>query len=430
MKTIYLAMTADIIHHGHINIVQKATEYGKVIVGLMTDKAIASYKRVPFLSYHERKRIVENIKGVSKVIPQRTLDYSVNLKKLRPDFVIHGDDWRKGTQKQVREKVIELLKSWGGELIEVPYTKGVSGTELDEAIRQFGTTPGVRRKKLRKLLELKKIVRIIEGSNGLSGLVAEKTKINIDNEVREFDGIWISSFSDSTMKGKPDIELIDLTSRMRTIDEIMEVTTKPVIFDGDTGGLLEHFVFNLKTLERAGVSAIVIEDKIGLKQNSLFGTRVEQIQDAPENFAKKIAGGKKNLVTDDFMIIARIESLILNKGFSDALKRAKMYIDAGADGIMIHSRKKTPFEILEFCKRYNDKIRNKVPLAVVPSTYSVITEDELIKAGVNIVIYANHMLRSVYPAMTKTAESILRNKRAFEAEKDLIPIKDILTLIS
>lgn len=428
MKQIYAAMTGDIVHHGHINIIKEAKKYGEVIIGLLTDEAIASYKRVPYLKYDERKTIIENIEGVSQIIPQQTLEYTENLEKLKPDYVIHGDDWKEGTQKYIREKVIQQLKKWNGELIEIPYTKGVSVSNLDEAIKQIGTTPEIRRKKLKEILKLKPYVRVIEASNGLTGLIAEKTKIVKENEVREYDAMWISSLCDSTLKGKPDIELVDLTSRLNTINEIMEVTTKPIILDGDTGGLIEHFVFNIKTLERLGVSAIIIEDKIGLKKNSLFGTDVEQKQDDPNNFAKKISEGKKALVTKDFMIIARIESLILKQGVDDAINRAKIYMQAGADGIMIHSKEKEPDEVLEFCKQYKS-LDQQVPLIVVPSTYNKITEDELHKAGANIIIYANQLLRSAYPAMKKTAETILESKRAYEADNYLLPIKEILTLI-
>ena len=428
MKRIYAAMTGDIIHHGHINIIKEARKYGEVIIGLLTDEAIASYKRVPYLKYEERKTIIENIEGVSQIIPQQTLEYTENLEKLKPDYVIHGDDWKEGPQKYIRGKVIQQLKKWNGELIEIPYTKGVSVSDLDDAIKQIGTTPEIRRKKLKELLKLKPYVRVIEASNGLTGLIVEKTKIVKENEIREYDAMWISSLCDSTLKGKPDIELVDLTSRLNTINEIMEVTTKPIILDGDTGGLIEHFVFNIKTLERLGVSAIIIEDKIGLKKNSLFGTDVEQKQDDPNNFAKKISEGKKALVTKDFMIIARIESLILKQGIDDAINKAKIYMQAGADGIMIHSKEKESDEVLDFCKQYK-LLDQQVPLVVVPSTYNKITEDELHKAGANIIIYANQLLRSAYPAMKKTAETILESKRAYEADKYLLSIKDILTLI-
>ena len=428
MKKVYLCMTGDILHHGHINIITEARKYGEVIVGLLTDEAIASYKRIPLLNFEQRKRIVENIKGVSQVIPQRTLDYTENLEKIKPDYVIHGDDWREGIQKNIRGKVIETLKKWDGKLVEVEYTKDVSGSLLDEKIKKIGTTPEMRLKKLRKLIELKPFVRAIEASNGLTGLIAENTKVVKDGQVREFDAMWVSSLCDSTMKGKPDIELVDLTSRINTINEIMEVTTKPIILDGDTGGLKEHFVYNVRTLERLGVSAVIIEDKMGLKRNSLFGTEVVQVQDDPQNFAEKINAGKKALLTKDFMIIARIESLILKAGIEDALRRAITYIEAGADGIMIHSKEESPKEVIEFCEEYK-KLDFRVPLVVVPTTYNSITEEELSKHGAKIIIYANHLLRSAYPAMKKTAETILENGRSLEVDGYCASIKEILTLI-
>ena len=428
MKKVYVGMSTDIIHHGHINIIETARELGDVTVGLLTDKAIANFKRPPLLSYEQRKRIIENIIGVKEVIPQEILDYVPNLRKLKPDYVVHGTDWREGIQKQTRTKVIEVLKEWGGKLVEPEYTKEISSTQLINEMLEIGTTSEIRLKKLRKLLELKPLVRILEVHNGLTGRIVEKTKIVYGDAIMEFDGMWHSSLTDSTSKGKPDIELVDLTSRLQTIDQIFEVTTKPMIVDGDSGGLIEHFVYTVKTLERLGVSAIIIEDKIGPKRNSLFGTNVNQQQDTIENFSNKISAGKKSQVTEDFMIIARIESLILKKGLADALERAKAYIEAGADGIMIHSKEKDPKEVLDFCSEYK-KFENKVTLVAVPTTYSTITEQELMDAGVNIVIYANHLLRSAYPAMVNTAESILKNQRCYEADKLCLPVEEILTLI-
>lgn len=428
MNTVYIAMSADIIHHGHINIIKEGNKLGNVIVGILTDEVIASYKRFPLLNFEQRKEIISNISGVSQVVKQDTLDYTQNLLAIKPDYVIHGDDWKEGPQKSIRENVIETLKEWNGKLIEVPYTEGVSISLLDEQLKEIGTTPYIRRGQLRKMLSIKPMLRVLEAHNGLTGLIVEKTKVNSGDKVKSFDGIWISSLCDSTAKGKPDIELVDLTSRLDTVNEILEVTTKPIIFDGDTGGKIEHFVYTVRSLERLGVSAIIIEDKIGLKKNSLFGTDVEQSQDSIEHFQEKIKAGKRAQVTDDFMIIARIESLILKAGLDDALKRAKAYIEAGADGIMIHSKEKKPDEILAFCKEYN-KFENRVPLVVVPSSYNSIIEKELIDTGVNIVIYANHLIRSAYPAMVKTAESILLNERSLEAEVYTMPIKEILTLI-
>lgn len=421
-------MSADMVHPGHLNIISVARKLGDVYIGLLTDKAIAGYKRLPYLTYDQRKIIIENIKGVFKVIPQETLDYVPNLRTLKPDYVVHGDDWKSGIQSETRQSVIEVLKGWEGELVEVPYTKGISSTLLNNNMKEIGTTPQIRMKRLRRLIENKPIVRVLEAHNGLTGLIVENTKVSIDGREKEFDAMWLSSLTDSVAKGRPDIEYVDLTSRMSTITDILEVTTKPIIFDADTGGIPEHFVFAVKSLERLGVSAAIIEDKIGLKKNSLFGTDVEQTQDTIEDFCFKISMGKKSLVTEDFMIIARIESLILGKGLNDAIVRAKAYIDAGADGIMIHSKETDPKEVLEFCNQYKkfDKI---VPLVAVPTTYNVLYEHELSAAGVNVVIYANQLLRSAYPAMVETAKTILQNERSLECDSKLMPVKEILTLI-
>ena len=428
-KIVYIGMSADLIHQGHLNIIAEGRKLGKVIIGLLTDEAISSYKRLPLIAFDERKIIVENLKGVEKVIPQTTLDYQPNLIEIKPDYVVHGNDWKTGVQKKTRQRVIDILSKWGGELIEPNYTKGISSTDLIAAVRARGITPGNRMKTLKRLIAIKPIVRILEAHNGLTGLIVEKTSIDKKGIKLEFDGIWESSLTDSTSKGKPDTELVDFTSRFQSIEEILEVTTKPIIVDGDTGGKIEHFKFRVKTLERLGVSAIIIEDKVGSKRNSLFGTDVEQHQDGIENFSNKIKEGKKSLVTEDFMIIARIESLILKQGMDDALGRAKAYIKAGADGIMIHSKEKDGEEIIEFCSKFK-KFEIKVPLVVVPSTYAHMTESDLQKLGINVVIYANHLIRSAYPAMISTAKNILENSRSEEASKKYcMPIKEILTLI-
>ncbi len=428
-KLVYIGMSADLIHQGHLNIIHEGLKLGEVTIGLLTDEAIAGYKRLPLIAFNERKLIVENLKGVAKVIPQNTLDYVPNLKELKPDFVVHGDDWKTGVQKEVRQRVIDTLAEWGGELVEPNYTEGISSTDLISAVKAQGITPGKRMKTLRRLIGVKPIVRILEAHNGLTGLIAEKTQIKKDGRTIEFDGIWESSLTDSTAKGKPDTELVDFSSRFSTIEEILEVTTKPMIVDGDTGGRIDHFKFRVKTLERLGVSAIIIEDKIGDKRNSLFGTTVPQEQDSIDHFSQKIHEGKKSQVTEDFMIIARVESLILQKGMDDALLRSKAYIKAGADGIMIHSKNKDGKEIIEFCNHFK-KFDQRVPLIVVPSTYAHMTENELQDLGVNVVIYANHLLRSAYPAMVNTAKSLLENSRGMEASNDYcMSIKEIITLI-
>lgn len=427
-KTVYVGMSADLVHPGHLNIIKTASRLGEVVVGLLTDEAIASYKRVPYMEYEQRREIIENLKGVARVVPQHTLDYVANLEQVRPDYVVHGDDWREGVQARTRQRVIDTLAGWGGELVEVPYTKGISSTKLNAAVREIGTTPEIRLKSLRRLLKVKPLLRFLDIHNGLSGLIIENTSVITPAGRREFDGMWGSSLTESTAKGKPDIEAVDVSARMVTLNEVLEVTTKPIIFDGDTGGRTEHFVFTVKTLERLGVSAIIIEDKTGLKKNSLFGTDVEQTQDDVESFCHKIAAGKRALATDDFMIIARIESLILGKGVDDALARARAYLNAGADGIMIHSRAKTPDEIFAFCHGYRE-IENRKPLVAVPSSYNAVTEDELAAQGINIVIYANHLLRSAYPAMLGTAKSILTHTRSKECDSTLLPLKEVLELI-
>jgi phosphoenolpyruvate phosphomutase len=427
-KTVYVGMSADLVHTGHLNIIREAAALGTVTIGLLTDRAIASYKRLPYLPFEQRREIISAIKGVERVVPQEMLDYRPNLRTYKPNYVVHGDDWKEGVQRQTRQEVIDTLAEWGGQLVEVAYTPGISSTKLNHALKDIGTTPDIRRARLRRLLNAKDLVRIVEAHSGLTGLIAEHTSVEVNGVKREFDGMWASSLTDSTAKGMPDIEAVDISARLSNVNDLVEVTTKPIIFDGDTGGQLEHFVYTVRSLERLGVSAVIIEDKVGLKKNSLFGTDVEQQQDSIENFSAKIRAGKAAQVTDDFMIIARIESLILQQGMTDALERATGYVAAGVDGIMIHSKEKTPDEIIEFCTAFRSA-GYRVPIVVVPSTFDTVTENELAQVGVNVVIYANQLLRSAYPAMVDTAKRILTSGRAFEARDNMMPISEILTLI-
>ena len=428
-KTVYLCTSSDILHRGILNVINAAKSYGDLIVGVLTDEVIASYKRPPLLDTETRMKMYESIQGVKAVVDQDTLSYQQNLKALKPDYVIHGDDWRTGVQSSIRKEVVDQLSEWGGELIEVPYTQGVSTSSLKTELDTIYRLPDERRAALKKLLEIKKPVRIIEASNGLAGLIVENAAATHEGQIETFDGMWVSSLCDSTFKGKPDIELVDFTSRVNTIEEIMDVTTKPIILDGDTGGKAEHFAHNVRTLERLGVSAIIIEDKIGLKQNSLFGTAVPQTQDDPHLFAQKIAAGKKAQRTRDFMIFARIESLIAAKGIDDALNRARIYItEGGADGIMIHSKEKDGAEIFEFIKRFRDEWPD-VPLVLVPTSYNQFTDQELAEKGASIVIHANHLLRAAYVAMRDVANCILENGRSKEADELCLPISEVLTLI-
>ncbi len=428
MKKVYTCFCTDVIHEGHINIINNAKKYGEVIVGVLSDAAMIRYNQFPTVSFEERLQIVKNIEGVSQVVIQKEVLYDETIEKLRPDYVIHGDNWDGESMTAIRRNILNNLQKYGGELIEIPYTFNDNVRRIDARMREKLMMPEFRRKRLKQLLSMRPIVKAIEVHSGLTGLIAEKTVVEHNNEFDQFDAMWISSLCDSTAKGKPDIELVDMTSRCRTIDDVMEVTTKPIIFDGDTGGLTEHFVYLVRTLERMGVSAIIVEDKTGLKKNSLFGTEVEQTQDSVENFSAKIAAGKAVQLTEDFMIIARIESLILERGMEDALIRARAFRDAGADGIMIHSRKKDPAEILEFCDRFREEDK-KTPIVVVPTSFHSVTEDELAGHGVNIVIYANQLTRSAFPAMEQTARDILKYHRAEEVDSRLMPIAQILTLI-
>ena len=427
-KIVYMCFSTDIIHSGHINIIKKAAELGDLIIGVLSDEAIASFKRYPLMPFNERKILFENISGVKKVVEQKELSYRNILNELKPNFVVHGDDWKEGFQKPIRDEVLEVLNSYGGELMEFPYSKDAKYDELDKQMRMQLGMPDYRRGRLKKLINMKGLVTAIEAHSGITGLIAEKTTVLQDGKTYQFDAMWISSLCDSTAKGKPDIELVDMTSRFRTIDDIMEVTTKPIIFDGDTGGLTEHFVYTVRSLERMGVSMVIIEDKTGLKKNSLFGTEAKQTQDSIENFCAKIAAGKKAQKTKDFMICARIESLILEQGMEDALTRAFAFAGAGADAIMIHSRKKDPSEIKEFIEKFREKDKT-TPIVLVPTSFNTVYEDEWKALGANVIIYANQLTRTGFPAMQDAARTILENHRAKECDDKCMSIKEIITLI-
>lgn len=428
-KIVYMCLSTEVIHGGHIEIINKAKKLGKLIIGALSDEAISSYKRFPLVSFEERKSLYQNIDGVYEVVEQKDLSYKENLLKYKPDYVVHGDDWKSGYQKPIREEVIEILASYGGELVEFPYSNDQKYSEIDEMMRRELSLPHIRLQRLRRTLEMKGLITAMEAHSGLTGLIVEKTSVAEENGgSKQFDAMWVSSLCDSTDKGKPDIELVDMTSRFRTIEDIMEVTTKPIIFDGDTGGLKEHFVYTVRSLERMGVSMVIIEDKIGLKKNSLFGTDVKQTQDDIESFCEKIKAGKAAQKSKDFMICARIESLILEAGMDDALNRAFAYVQAGADAIMIHSRKKEPDEIFEFVEKFRNENKT-TPIVVVPTSFNTVTEEEFKKRNVNIVIYANQLIRAGFPAMQNVAKTILKNHRAKEVDDQCISIKEIITLI-
>ncbi len=427
-RTVYMCFSSDIIHGGHISIIKKAQRLGKLIIGVLSDEVVVSYKRLPLVPALERKIMFENIAGVYKVVDQKTLSYKENLEKYKPSFVVHGDDWCSGFQKPIRDEVVSILASYGGKLVEYPYSSDEKYKNIEARTRSDLAMPDIRRGRLKRVLEMKGLITVMEAHDGLTGLIVENTMVHQDGGVHQFDAMWISSLCDSTAKGKPDIELVDMTSRFRTIEDITEVTTKPIIFDGDTGGKTEHFVYTVRSLERLGVSMVIIEDKTGLKKNSLFGTEVKQTQDSIENFSEKIRAGKKAQRTKEFMICARIESLILEQGMEDALARAFAFVKAGADAIMIHSRKKDPSEIEEFIDEFRKKDKT-TPIVLVPTSFNSITEEEWKKRGANIIIYANQLMRAEVPAMQKTAETILINHRAQEADDLLMPFKEIIRLI-
>jgi len=427
-KKVYISLTADNLHHGHINLINEAKKYGEVIIGLLTDRAVATHKKLPILNFEQRKLIVQNLSGVAKVVAQNEWDDSVTIGKLKPDFVVHGDDWLTGKQSVMRKNVIDELKKYNGKLIEVPYTKGISSEAISNKNKKVGISTDQRIKTLKRSIKNKDLTRIIETHSPISALIAENALARVNEREIYYDGFWSSSLTDASLIGKPDIEVVDISKRLENINNIFEVTSKPLIMDIDTGGKIEHLSLNIKTIERLGISAVIMEDKTGLKKNSLLSDTSNQLQESIEIFSDKIKTIKSNQQNQDFMVIARIESFILGKGLEDALLRAEAYLDSGSDGIMIHSKKDNPKEIFEFSKKFKRKF-NDVPLVCVPSTYSSITENELIDNGFNVVIYANHLFRAAYPAMLEVANSILKNGRSKEIEDKLTSIKEMMDLI-
>lgn len=427
-RTVYMSFSTDIIHGGHIEIIKKAARLGRLTIGVLSDKAVASYKRFPLVPASERKKMFANIKGVHNVILQDELSYKDVLEKLRPDIVVHGDDWQEGFQRPVRDEVTSILAGYGGRLIEFPYSEDPKYREIEKRAIGELALPDIRRGRLKKMLQIKGFVTALEAHSGITGLIVEKTTSYQNGAAKQFDAMWISSLCDSTAKGKPDIELVDMTSRFKTVDEIMEVTTKPIIFDGDTGGQIEHFAYTVRSLERMGVSMVIVEDKTGAKKNSLFGTEVKQTQDTIEGFCEKIRAGKRAQKTSDFMICARIESLILEKGMKDATDRARAYVDAGADAIMIHSRSLKPDEVFEFIRQFRET-DEATTIVLVPTTYNTVYEEEFKEKGANVVIYANHLTRTGFPAMQDAAKTILETHRGKECSEKCMSIRDIITLI-
>ena len=427
-KVSYLALSADILHEGHLNIIKIAHKYGRVIVGLLTDEAILEYKSLPFLNFEKRKKKIKNIKFVSKVVPQNSFDHTDNLIRFKPDYVVHGDDWKSGPLRKIRSNTIKVLKKWNGKLIEPKYTKIFSADIFKKELRETGSSPDIRRERFKRLLHSKKIVRILESHSALTGLIIENLKITKNNSFIEFDGMWSSSLTDSALRGKPDNQSVDYSTRINALSETLDCTTKPIIFDADNGGRIEHIPFLIKTIDRLGVSAVIIEDKVGLKKNSLFKNQSGAKQDTIKNFCEKIKKANQSKISDNFMIVARIESLILKAGMKDALKRANEYSKAGADMIVIHSKEKTADEVIQFAKKFK-KSKYFKPLISIPSTYSGIREKDLIRNGFKLVIYANHLLRSSYPAMITTAKEILINQRSKESEKKISTITEIINLI-
>ena len=427
-RRVYMCFSTDMLHSGHIAIIKKAAKLGKLTIGVLSDEAIASYKRFPLMPFEERKSLFENLSDVDNVIEQKTLSYKDVLSELKPYYVVHGDDWQSGFQRPIRDEVVSILASYGGTLVEYPYSADDKYKDLESRTRAELAMPDVRRGRLRRMLAAKGLVTAMEAHDGLTGLVVENTVVYQDGGARQYDAMWVSSLCDSTAKGKPDIELVDMTSRFRTIEDITEVTTKPIIFDGDTGGKTEHFIYTVRSLERLGVSMVIIEDKTGLKKNSLFGTEVKQTQDSIENFCEKIKAGKNAQRTKEFMICARIESLILEQGMEDALTRAFAFVGAGADAIMIHSRKKDPSEIQEFIEKFREKDQT-TPIVLVPTSFNSIKEEEWKERGANIIIYANQLMRATVPAIQEAAKTILECHRAEECDKMLMPFKEIIRLI-
>jgi phosphoenolpyruvate phosphomutase len=427
-KTVFVVMSAEIFHPGHLNIIKVARDLGEVTVGLATDRFNARYKRLTLMSYEDRKAIVENINGVKNVIAQDTLDLAPILRELRPDYFVHGDDWKFGPLKAVRQQVLEVMQEWGGVLVEPPYTEGISSTKLNAAWRSIGATPETRIRHFRRMLEFQPVVRLLEVHNSLSGIIIERTLVEGNERDKEFDGMWYSDLTDSLAKGKPNSSFVDLTSRINTIHGILESTTKPLIVEAGNGGITEHFVSTVKTLERLGVSAVVIADKVGYEGAVFSLNGNEPVQEDVNDFARKIASGKKTQVNKDFSIITQINSLVMHEDVENALRRARVYIEAGVDALMIHSNVETLTDFFEFCRSYRN-LEDKVPLLAAIPARSSLDEDQLISAGVQFIVYPDQLLRAAYTSMLNAAKTLLIQARASDVDELYAPISEICDFV-
>ncbi|MDJ0824059.1 MAG: phosphoenolpyruvate mutase [Rhodobacter sp.] len=424
---VYVSMTAEILHNGHLRILKEAKKHGRVTVGLLTDRALENKKPIPLLSFEQRKEILEALDCVDEVIAQDEWDYDACIDTHKPRVFVHGDKWD-GPLTGMRERAIARLESYGGTFVELPYSHEFDGTHIAPQMAASLATPFAKQKAFRRMMQSKRLVRFLEAHSPLAALIGEHTKVQRNGDVLQYDGFWSSSLTDSTEMGLPDIEALDVTRRLQNIDEIFEVTTKPLVFDADTGGKAEHFELKVRTMERMGIAAAIIEDKTGLKKNSLLGTSVPQTQASIPEFQEKIRAGIEGQKYRGMMIIARLESLILGQGIDDALRRADAYVTAGAGAVMIHSKERDPAQVFAFTDAFAQD-HPEVPIVAVPSSYNTVHDHELQAHGIKMIIYANHMLRSSYKAMEQTARAILEHGRTAEIEDEIITIPQILKLI-
>ncbi len=405
-KTVYVGMSADLVHPGHINLLREAASLGRVTVGLLTDRAISSYKRMPFLTFEQRRAVIEHIAFVTAVVPQDTLDYTDNLRLLRPDFVVHGDDWRNGVQAQTRRRVLDVLREWGGTLVEPPYTEGISSTALRMAAMDIGFAPGVRQRRLRRMLDCKPLVRVMQAHDGLSAHIVDRLEETTQGAPREYDAIWVDSLAGAPIRGKPDPLPFDLSSRLVTLHEILDATTKPLICNAGGAGHAAGVTAAVRTLERIGVSAIVIDTEVTDRRAVPAMAASAPPQDDMAAFIREIAAARDARVTPDFMIIARINDRTRDCGADRMMARAAAGVDAGADAVMCDSDPVNPDGIFDLCRRYR-RLMNGHPLLVGLSGTEGLQEHDLASAGASMVVYTDTLLRAAREAMISAASQVL-----------------------
>jgi len=416
-KTVYVGMVGDMLHVGHINILKTAARLGRVTVGVLTDRAVVGYKRLPLLAFEDRVRVVESIADVAAVVPQKTLSYVENLRALRPDYVVHGDDWRYGDQvSRARAEVIATLGEWGGELVEVAYTKGISSTAIHRSGAADALFSGTRQGRLRRLLAAKPTLRIVEAHSGLSAKIA--AEVRGPDGATGFDAVWQSGLTDAIHRGKSDGGAVDRGRRLQAVEEILDAGPLPLIYDGRAAGRPET-VFDLtRALDKAGVSALCLGDR---SDPDRTGPEM-----SPAETVAQIEAVRAACPTGAVMAISRIVVAAPGNGGSGALDRALdralALLEAGSDAVMFDSAADTAEPILDIAARLRRQ-RRDVPLFAAQSDRWGAPIHRFENAGIDAVVYETHLLRATVAPMRRAATALLAEGTG--PAPDLTPLPEL-----